>query len=503
MPSLEQLSGIATRYRAPSACPDAPVPCVAICPLGLDVPGLMSDLISGDFAAALRRFRDCIPFPSICAHLCDHPCQPVCARAMDARPVPIPFLERAIVRLGRDRDESRCAPDTGSRVAIVGAGPAGLTAAHCLRRLGHEITIFHSGRRPCDSARRIPDFRLPRGTLDSEVARIMDQGINLKSGFSMGRDFTLDDLKADGFQAVVLAFGFPGVVPDHIPGDELSGVMSAADFLDQAAEQDSPAPLGNVVVAGSTITAVDAARLAARMGAESVTLVLCHSLAAMSIPAAEIQRAEADGVRPVFLARPIAFEGRGRRLESALFQKVAPPSADVASGRHAVGIPGTEFRLPARLVLLAPRGHGMPDQRALEGLPSDVDGSVIRDESSAMTCRPGVFVCGELAGHGGHAVKAMGDGRRVAHAVDVWLGGTSSQPATIEQIRGNARRRTSRPGTPRPQWESVALFDALLEGQDSDALASRAMREAIRCLRCRGRAAQEERLFLREVTAPT
>jgi len=297
-------------------CPDiVHAPCENGCPAGVDVPLYISLVGEGRYEEALASHLERNPLPSICARVCPHPCEDKCRRQQIDSPVAIRAIKRHMVDTARRPEPQQMVRDNphnhGKKIAVIGSGPAGLSCAYYLRRLGYPVTIFEREERPGGMlAYAIPEYRLPRDILKEEIDWILAFGIDLKLGTEFGRDLAYEDLVREGYRAFFLGLGCWEGTRLGIPGEDLKGVTQGLDFL-LARNRGQDFPLGKkVVVIGGGDVAIDSCRMAFRMGAD-VTLVYRRTREEMPAIKTEIEEAEAEGVKLVFLAAPERIEGNG------------------------------------------------------------------------------------------------------------------------------------------------------------------------------------------------
>jgi len=455
-------------------------PCTNGCPLRIDIPAVTAAAARDLPDEVLRLVLARTPFPSFCACLCHHPCEAACIRGAGVRPVAIRHIVRHALERVDDSPSRRFAAATGRRVAVVGGGPAGLAAAYELAIAGHRVTVLEQSDRPGGlAAGLIPTFRLPEPLLRRDLARVFGPGVSMKAGFRLGRDFGLDDLFDDGFDAVLLATGLRRPPPDHVTGDDLEGVIQATDLLTQARSETPPTLQGDFVSVGCTGLAFDAARTALRLGATRATVVFPRTLAALPLPDEDIRAAEHEGVRVIFLARPVRLERRGRRVVAVALNKLVP--GEPLPDHIGVGVPGPTLDIPARLVGMATAGLGQAPASELDGLEVDDRGMPVLDPLTRMTSRAGVFVAGDLAGGAERIANALADGHRAGRAIDAWLSGTLPTPEPPADEPG-----THRVAPPDPLEPTGVTWDGLEVpvGLDAGTRSGRAVNEARRCEDC-------------------
>jgi glutamate synthase (NADPH) small chain len=412
--------------------------CVAGCPVGVDIPGFIARLLDGDIGGAAERIRSTNSLPAICGRVCpqETQCEAVCKLGKKFDPVAIGLLERFVAdqeaALGLFQPRP-LRPRTDRKVAVVGSGPAGLTCAAELARLGYAVTVFEALHAAGGVLRYgIPEFRLPKRILDEELARVGTLGVSIETDVLVGRTVGVDELlEGWGFEAVFLATGAGTPSFLGIPGEGLSGTYSANEFLTRVnlmgawrfPEYDTPVRCGRAVaVIGGGNTALDAVRTALRLGAERAHLVYRRSRKEMPARAEEVRHAEEEGVEVRFQTSPVRIlgdaDGRVVGLECQRMDLGAPD----ADGRaHPVAVPGSEFVLEVGTVIEAIGQSPNPIiQQTTPGIDVGPRGTVTVGEGQA-TSRPGVFAGGDVARGGATVILAMQDGRRAATAIDAYL----------------------------------------------------------------------------------
>ncbi len=323
-------------------------PCQNACPAGVDVPGFVSLTGEKRYNEALKLHRERNPFVGVCARVCFHPCEGKCRRSTLDEPLSV----RAVKRFLSDQEKTPQLPDpiadgkNGERkIAVVGAGPAGLSCAYFLARLGYKPTVFEAESKPGGMLRQaIPAYRLPRDILDREIDMIADMGVTIRTKKKLGTDFTLAGLKEQGYEAVFVGVGAPQGMSLGMAGEDGKGVVDALGFLKEY-NLTSKARVGrNVVVIGGGNAAVDAARTALRLGAQSATVVYRRTRAEMPAFAEEVEEAEREGVRFEFLAAPLELVRKGEKLTAVKFRTMDLGDFDRTGRRKPVAKGENDFR---------------------------------------------------------------------------------------------------------------------------------------------------------------
>ncbi|MBN1401637.1 MAG: FAD-dependent oxidoreductase [Anaerolineae bacterium] len=401
-------------------------PCRAACPAGTSAQGYVALIAQGQYAEALAVSREANPFTSVCGRVCYHPCETACSRQMAGDgPVAIAALKRFMADWAAehgDRRVERVPVTRPERVAIVGAGPCGLTAAHDLARLGYGVTVHEALPKAGGMLRYgIPDYRLPQAVLDAEIQRIADLGVEIRTN-SPVRD--LNALRGE-YDAVLLSVGAHRATALRIEGEELDGVQSAIDFLRRVNAGERPALGRQVVVVGGGNTAVDAARCARRLGAE-VTLVYRRSRSEMPAYAFEIEEAEAEGVELHELTNPVRILGRDGQVRGVELLRMRLGEPDASGRPRPIPVEGSEFEVEADAVILA---IGQLPDLGFCGGAVDVTrlGSVAYDKETLVTSAPGVFAAGDAATGPRSAIEAIGMGHRAAESIHRYLTGEEAQ----------------------------------------------------------------------------
>jgi glutamate synthase (NADPH) small chain len=410
--------------------------CVAGCPVSVNIPRFIDLVSQGKMAEAAQSLLCDNALPAVTGRVCpqETQCEIVCVRGNKGKPVGIGYLERYVADWARSHSDKLTTPKTpatGKRVAIVGSGPAGLTAAGELVRLGHEVTVYEALHKPGGVlVYGIPEFRLPKKIVQQEVQRLQNAGVKIECNVVIGRTYTLPELR-ERFDAVFIANGAGLPVFMNVPGENLKGVYSANEYLTRvnlmAAYQfpnaDTPVLHGQrVAVVGGGNVAMDSVRTAKRLGAASAMIVYRRTRNELPARAEEVHHAEEEGIQFEFLTAPVEVVGNDKRWVTGLKcvrMKLGEPDA---SGRaRPVTIPGSEFVLPCDIVVVAIGTRANPLLTATcPDLKLNKWGNIVIDDAG-MTSVPGVFAGGDIVRGAATVILAMGDGKNAARAMNEYL----------------------------------------------------------------------------------
>ncbi len=406
---------------------DCVAPCQLACPAGIDVQGYIALIARGAYKEAVQLIKEALPLPAIIGRICPHPCEQACRRNLVDQPVPICSLKRFAAdyeMLDGEPFRPALKPASGFKVAIIGSGPAGLSAAYYLVQEGHEIDIFDALPKPGGMLRYgIPDYRLPQDVLDKEISAITDLGVKIRTNQALGRDFTIGSLFKDGYRAIFLAIGAHQSYKLGIEGEELEGVLSGTDFL-RSITLGQAVDLGHrVAVIGGGNIAIDAARAALRLGAEEVTIVYRRSRTEMPATEWEVEEAEEEGIGIHFLAAPIKIMGHDGRVSGIECIKMKLGEPDASGRRRPEPISNSEFILPVDSVIAAiGQQPDLPPPEENYDLPAE-RGRIITEPHILVTDMKGIFAGGDCVTGAATAVEAIAAGRNAALSIDRYLRG--------------------------------------------------------------------------------
>jgi len=459
-------------------------PCRHTCPAGVDVPRYIRYIAAKRYADALEVVRERIPFPGVCGRACFHPCEAKCRRAQLDEAVAVRALKRfAVERGSRRRRKRRPKPEsTGRRVAVVGSGPAGLTAAYYLARKGHAVTVFERLDRPGGMLwTGIPDYRLPPEVIEADIKEIRKAGVRIRTRSAVK---SVERLLKRGCDAVVLAYGAHQGMLMGIPGEESARVLDCISFLREVNSGVAVELGGRVAVIGGGNAAMDAARAAVRRGVKEVRVIYRRTRAQMPASEEEVEAALDEGIEFEFLAAPVkAREESGELILDCIRMELG--EVDASGRRRPVPLEGSEFEARADTAIVA-IGQS-PEHPAKPGCELDRRGRIAVDEDG-RTSRPGVFACGDAVTGPASVIEAIAAGRTVAAAVDRHLGGDGEIGEVLAPVEeaaagGMLEEEEARPRVPvpeRPVAERLADSGEVEIGYSEE----QALEEAGRCLRC-------------------
>jgi formate dehydrogenase (NADP+) beta subunit len=474
------------------------VPCTNACPAGIDVPRYVRLTAEGKSAEALAVVREKVPFPRVLGRVCFHPCEGVCRRGQLNQPISICALKRLIAEQDTShwQSKTRKASPTGNKVAVVGSGPAGLTAAYYLAKLGHTVTVFEALPEAGGMMRvGIPGYRLPKEVLDNEIEGIKSVGVEIKTNT---RVESLDSLREQGYKAVFLAIGAHQGVKIGVPGDDSPSVMECISFL-RDVSQGKKVKLGNkVAVVGGGNAAIDAARTARRLGAREVTIVYRRSRHEMPANPEEVEAALEEGIKILFLAAPTKISKDDNTLiMECLRMELGEP--DSSGRKRPVPIKGSEFNIACDTVIAAiGQTPAIPAGFGLEPLAA---GTIKVSSETLATSIEGVFAGGDAATGPASVIKAIAAGRKAAVSIDKYLGGNGdinelfAEPDKANPSFGKDEGFADKARVLMPHIaveQRVSNFTEV----DLGYAKPKALEEAARCLKC------DLRLQLSSVTPP-
>lgn len=461
----------------------APVPCSSACPAGVDVPGYIALIRDGRPEDAVRLIRKDNPFPSACALVCEHPCETHCRRTMLDDAINIRGLKRYAVEAAGDVPLPEPPAKLDKRVAVVGGGPSGLTAAHFLALRGYRVTVFEQQPELGGMLKYgIPEYRLPKALLDKEIEGILGLGVTVKTGVSLGKDFTLESLRKD-FDAVYLAIGAHGDRKLGIPGEDAAGVLPAVEMLRNVALGDPVDLTGkSVVVVGGGNVAMDAARTAVRLGATKVQVAYRRRVADMTAQREEIAGAISEGVEVSELLAPLKVEVKEGVAAGLWCQPMTVGNLD-ASGRPRPVPAGTpDVLVPCDVIVIAIGQDIESDQLSEEGVPTSRKALVANGDLS-LSGLPGVFAGGDCVSGPATVIRAIGAGKVAAANIDEYLGGAPLTEEIIDippAIPGDLTPLGRVNMRECPASDRANSWDQVETGLDS----REASHECRRCLRC-------------------
>ena len=460
-----------------------PVPCVSQCPAGVDIPGYVALVAEGNYADAVRLIRKDNPLPSVCGLICEHPCEVRCRRTLMDDPINIRGLKRFAVEHAGEVPVPEPAEATGKKVAVIGGGPGGISAAYYLRLMGHDVTIYEQRKQLGGMLRYgIPSYRLPRETLDREIEQLLSTGIHVKTGVTVGESPNILELRSQ-YDAVYIAIGAHTDRKIGIEGEDAEGVISAVELLRGIGDSQLPDFTGkDIIVIGGGNVAMDVARSAIRLGAKRLRIAYRRRREDMTAMPEEVEGAIAEGCELVELHAPLRIEEDAEGKVAALWVKpqiIGP----VVNGRPKPMDSGQpEVRLACDMVLVAIgqgiesknfEKYGIPVKR---GVIDALNWSGVKDIS-------GVFAGGDCVTGPATVIRAIAAGKVAAANIDEFLGyhHVISTDVQIPKVRMDTRKSCARVNMKeRSVCERVKDFQLIECGMTEE----EAMQESRRCLRC-------------------
>jgi glutamate synthase (NADPH/NADH) small chain len=425
--------------------------CVAGCPVAVPIKEFLALVAEGNFGAAAKKVKETNALPAVCGRVCpqEEQCERVCTIGKKVEPVAIGRLERFVAdweRLNAEVAVPVLPPPTGKKVAIIGAGPAGLTCAGDLAKLGHSVTIFEALHKPGGVLfYGIPEFRLPKDIVEAEVDYLRTLGVEIKCNFVVGMTRTIDELmNEDGYDAIFIGTGAGLPYFMNIPGENYNGVYSANEFLTRMNlmkgyqfpnVSDTPVPMAKrVAVFGGGNTAMDAARTALRLPwTEKVYLIYRRSEVEMPARIEEIHHGKEEGVEFLLLTNPTRFIGNNGWLTAVELQKMELGEPDASGRRRPVPIQGSEYTLEIDAAIIAIGNGSNPlISKTTPGLQTNKWGNIVAEESTGKTSRPKIFAGGDIVIGAATVIKAMGAGKAAAAAIHRYVTGAPEIVQTPE-----------------------------------------------------------------------
>ena len=461
-----------------------PVPCVALCPAGVDIPGYMALVGEGRCADAVRLIRKDNPFPTACAYICEHPCEARCRRNMIDDAINIRGLKRYAVDHAGEVPQPECAPATGKRVAIVGGGPSGLSCAYYLTLMGHKVTVYEEAKQLGGMLRYgIPNYRFPRHLLNAEIESILSLGIEVHTGVTVGKDIWIEDLQKE-YDCLYIAIGAHQDKKTGIPGEDSVNVISAVEMLRDIGDDIMPDFSGKkVVVIGGGNVAMDVTRSSIRLGAEKVTCVYRRRVEDMTALPDEVTGAMAEGAEIMTLAAPVRIEADEEGVAKALWVQPQIIGEVDKAGRPRPGNANLpEVRLEADIIVVA-IGQGIEISGFdAAGVPIK-RGTFVAGLSGQVGDMDNVFAGGDCVTGPATAIRAIAAGKVAAANIDEHLGYRHEITVDVEipSPKLNNRAPHGRINTTeREAGQRRCDFEDIECGLTQEG----AVTEASRCLRC-------------------
>ena len=463
--------------------------CRIACPAGVNGQAFVTLIREAQFDTALRIFRESNPFPGTLGRVCTHPCEDKCERSSLDEPVSIRNLHRYLADRARQIGEdapTKVTPRKKKKVAVVGAGPAGIACAFDLVKLGYPVSVFEARKESGGLLRYgIPEYRLPREILREEIGLVESLGVEFRTGTPVE---SVSDLKKEGFKAIFLATGASRSSKLRVEGEDAKGVLHALDFLDRLNSGRKVVLGENVAVIGGGNAAVDSARAARRMGARRVTIVYRRSKQEMPAIASEVEEAEREGIKIQFLSTPVKILTKGASVSGIRCVKMKLGALDASGRRRPIPIPDSEYDTKVDTVIVA-IGQTVDPKGIVSGLDLTQWGTVAVDPTTFQTSKKGVFAGGDVVTGPSTVVEAVGAGKEAAISIDRFLSGEdldtgrSLEPTPVPEDQINREGIEAAPRVAMPML-SLASRKSSFEEVELGFDEKRAIAEAGRCMSC-------------------
>ncbi len=411
-------------------------PCIKGCPVLIDIPAFIQQVADKDFEGAYQTIAKTSSLPAVCGRVCpqESQCEQYCVRGIKGEPVGVGRLERFVAdwHLANAHEKAEKPATNGHKCAIIGSGPAGLTCAGDLARMGYEVTVFEALHLAGGVlVYGIPEFRLPKAIVQKEIDTLIQLGVKVETNMVIGRVLSIDELFARGFESIFIGSGAGLPMFMKIPGENLSGVLSANEFLTRvnlmkAYREGADTPVINarrVAVVGGGNVAMDAARCAKRLGAEEVMIVYRRSEKELPARAEEVEHAKEEGIQFKLLVNPVAIHGDDKGwVKSMTCREMELGEPDASGRRRPVEKAGSDFELDVDAVIMSIGTSPNPlIKSTTEGLETQRWGGIIVDEATGKTSREGVYAGGDAVTGAATVILAMGAGKTAAAAMDEYI----------------------------------------------------------------------------------
>ena len=460
-----------------------PVPCVSLCPAHVDIPGYVALVGEGRYADAIRLIRKDNPFPTTCGFICEHPCEARCRRNMIDDSINIRGLKRVAADFAGEVEPPKCAPSTGKKIAVLGGGPGGLSAAYYLQLMGHQTTVYEMLPKLGGMLRYgIPNYRLPKNRLDEDINAILKTGVEVKYGLKIGEDITIQQLRSE-YDAVLITIGASTDKKLGLEGEDADGVISAVQFLRDVGKDEALDLTGKeVAVVGGGNVSMDAVRTAKRLGAKKVSIVYRRRVADMTALPAEIEGAIAEGIEVQTLKAPASLDIDENHHIKGMY--VTPQMiSEIKGGRASVKATGEPDQyIPCDILVVAIGQNIETEHFAEAGIPVE-RGKIVTTAGGDFLDMPGVFAGGDCASGPATVIKAIAAAKVVAANIDEYLGYHHEISCDVEIPKASLHDRVPcgrAELTEREACERVCDF----EGVENFMTEKEAKQEACRCLRC-------------------